>query len=114
LTTFLKLSNLEFRFDNFFKVVKSGVVKSINTYTMTEFEFFLWIIFIMLFSLVPLKPLGHFLLEQLGLKIPKNTTPFLYEASDYEYHYSQLYRPGDRKYEEINKLCQRAKVINSL
>ncbi len=75
---------------------------------MSGFELFLWIIFTLLFSLIPLKPLFRLFLEPFWIK---DTTPFLYEAGEHE-HYSQLYRPGDRKYKHIIELCKKAKPIN--
>ena len=78
---------------------------------MQDFELFTWIIFMLWFSLIPLKSIVKFFLTQLGIEEEKDTTPFLYEAGDHE-HYAQLYRPGDRRYKEITRLCEKAKPVN--
>jgi hypothetical protein len=66
----------------------------------------------LLFAVIPLKPLYHLFLRGLGIEITKDTTPFLGEDSDSEQHYAQLYRPGDRKYNKIVELCEKAKSVN--
>jgi hypothetical protein len=79
---------------------------------MHDFELFAWIILLLLFTVIPLKPLYHLFLSGLGIEITKDTTPFLGEDRDNEQHYAQLYRPGDRKYNKIVELCEKAKSVN--
>jgi hypothetical protein len=42
----------------------------------------------------------------------QDTLPCLDEEGLHERHYSQLYRPGDRKYHKIVELSNKAKSIN--
>ena len=79
---------------------------------MYDFELFAWILFMLLFTVLPLKPLYYLFLSGLGIEITKDTTPFLGEDRDEVQHYAQLYRPGDRKYNKIVELCKKAKLVN--
>lgn len=78
-----------------------------------ENEFFAWLLFVLFFSLLPLKAL--FQLFLILLYTPqKDTMPILEEEGEFERHYAQLYRPGDRKYKQIAELSDKAKSINSI
>jgi len=72
-------------------------------------EFFAWLLFTLFFSLIPLKSLFNTFLIIIGY--PKDTTPVVEEEGELEHHYSQLYRPGDRKYQQIVELSAKAKPI---
>jgi len=76
---------------------------------MTEFEFFLWLIFMLTFVVLPIKPLLKYFFRELG---GKDTELHVNEEFYNEKRASQLYRPGDRKYNEIVKRSNKAKSIN--
>ncbi len=76
---------------------------------MTELQFFLWLIFMLTFVVLPIKPLFKYFVRELGGKDTK-----LHVDEDFynERYASQLYRPGDRKYHEMVKRSNKAKSIN--
>jgi len=63
----------------------------------------------LIFAILPIKPIFRTI-----FKVRKDTTPCVEEESYSEERYSQLYRPGDKKYNRIVKLSDNAKLINKL
>lgn len=78
-----------------------------------ENEFFAWLLFVLFFSLIPFKALFQLFLAAFYTP-QKDTMPILEEEGEFEHHYAQLYRPGDRKYKHIAELSDKAKPINSI
>jgi len=68
--------------------------------------FWYWLMFLLFFALLPIKPLFQLLL---GNK--RDTSPCVQEENFHEWHYSQLYRPGDKKFEQIIRLESKAKKL---
>ncbi|MDM8564255.1 hypothetical protein QUF74_01225 [Candidatus Halobeggiatoa sp. HSG11] len=75
---------------------------------MDDIEFVAWLMFMLIFAVLPIKPIFKFIFKG------KNTTPCVEEEVFREERYSQLYRPGDKKYDKIVKLSNNAKIINKL
>ncbi len=50
--------------------------------------------------------------EEAGKNQQKDTKLYVEEENDHEKHYSQLYRPGDKKYDYIVEQSNNAKPIN--
>ncbi len=75
-------------------------------------EFLIWLLFLLMFAILPIKAFFkhlYYILSEIGhLGIMPRT-----KEEDYqERHYSQLYRPGDKKYKKIVELSDKAKSIN--
>jgi len=80
---------------------------------MNDIEFILWLAFILIFALLPIKPLFRYLFKgQGGRKQHEDTKLYVEEEGYHEKHYSQLYRPGDKKYDDIVEQSNNAKPIN--
>jgi hypothetical protein len=76
---------------------------------MSEVEFAVWFLFMLIFVIFPIKPFFKYLFK---IFRGKDTTPCTDEENYHEKHYSQLYRPGDKKYKKIVKLSNNARSIN--
>jgi hypothetical protein len=74
---------------------------------MNEAEFLIWLLFMLGFAILPIKPLFISFREKWQGKI----TPCIDEERYGERHASQLYRPGDKKYNRIVQLSNNAKSI---
>jgi hypothetical protein len=79
---------------------------------MDDPEFLIWLLFLLIFAILPIKPLFEFIFKGFGGIRQPNTYLRTEEDSDQEKCYSQLYRPGDKKYDKIAKLSNNAKSIN--
>jgi hypothetical protein len=79
---------------------------------MTDAEFAIWVLFMLSFVVLPIKPFFRYLFEIFTGNGQRDTSPCVEEEGDGERHYSQLYRPSDKKYNEIVKLSNNAKSIN--
>ena len=77
---------------------------------ITEIDFIMWLLFMLIFAILPIKPIFKIIFKGFG----KDTAPCVEEEKYGEERYSQLYRPGDRKYNKIVKLSNNAKLINKL
>ncbi|HHB92072.1 MAG TPA: hypothetical protein ENK59_02520 [Thioploca sp.] len=77
--------------------------------TMIEIDFIIWLLFMFIFAILPIKPIFRII-----FKVSKDTTICVKEEKYGEERYSQLYRPGDKKYNKIAKLSNNAKLINKL
>ncbi len=77
---------------------------------MDDIDFILWLMFMLIFAILPIKPILRFIFKGHD----KDTTPCVKEESYSEERYSQLYRPGDKKYSRIVRLSNNAKLINKL
>ena len=78
---------------------------------MSDVELAIWLLFILTFIVLPIKPFFRYLFKLLR-NGRQDTTPCVDEEGYHERHYSQLYRPGDKKYNRIVELSNRAKSIN--
>lgn len=76
---------------------------------MNEAGFLIWLLFMLGFAILPIKPLFIAIRERLQGKI----TPCIDEEGYGERHDSQLYRPGDKKYNRIVQLSNNAKAIQN-
>ncbi|HIE03083.1 MAG TPA: hypothetical protein EYP59_22840 [Thiotrichaceae bacterium] len=76
---------------------------------MNEAEFLIWLLFMLGFAILPIKPLLRAIWERVQGKI----TPCIDEEGYGEKHNSQLYRPGDKKYNRIVELSNNAKAIHN-
>ena len=77
---------------------------------MNDPVFFIWLLFLFMFAVLPIKSFFKHLYAILSDLDQSNTRT---TEEDYpERHYSQLYRPGDKKYNKIAKLSNKAKSIN--
>ncbi len=81
---------------------------------MTNFEWAQWLLFMLFSALLPIKSVIRYLLKGMGENRKPDTLPCLDEEDFHERHYSQLYRPGDRKYNKIVELANKAKSINQI
>ncbi|HDN27357.1 MAG TPA: hypothetical protein ENG03_09735 [Thioploca sp.] len=79
---------------------------------MTDAEFAFWLLFMLSFVVLPIKPFFRYLFEVFTKNGQRDTSPCVEEEGDSERHYSQLYRPCDKKYPKIVKLSNNAKSIN--
>lgn len=79
---------------------------------MTDFEWAQWLLFMLFSAVLPLKSIVRYLLTGMAKEKQPDTLPCLDEEGLHERHYSQLYRPGDRKYHKIVELSNKAKSIN--
>jgi len=79
---------------------------------MTDAEFFIWLFFMLSFVVLPIKPFFRYLF---GLIVgnQQDTDICVNEEVNDERHYSQLYRPGDKKYQQIVRRSNHAKPINA-
>jgi cell division protein FtsL len=75
-----------------------------------ELDSMLWLMFMFLAAVLPIKTIFR---QLLGLN-QLDTQLYLQEETESEWHHSQLYRPGDRKYERIARLARKAKSVNEL
>ncbi|MCK5876339.1 MAG: hypothetical protein KAG43_01790 [Candidatus Marithrix sp.] len=73
---------------------------------MVDIEFIAWLLFMLIFAVLPIKSILRFIFKG------RDTTPHIEEENYCEERYSQLYRPGDKKYDKIAKLSNNAKIIN--
>ncbi len=79
---------------------------------MDDPEFLIWLLFLLMFAILPIKSFFIHLYEVLNKISQFDTTPRTKEEDYQERHYSQLYRPGDKKYDRIVELSDRAKSVN--
>jgi hypothetical protein len=77
---------------------------------MSDAELAIWLLFILTFIVLPIKPFFRYLFKTHNGR--RDTTPCIDEEGYHEKHYSQLYRPGDKKYNRIVELSNNAKFIN--
>ncbi|MFK5969627.1 MAG: hypothetical protein QM487_05835 [Candidatus Marithrix sp.] len=77
---------------------------------MIEIDFIIWLLFMFIFAILPIKPIFRIIFKGFS----KGTTLCVEEEKYGEERYSQLYRPGDKKYNKIVKLSDNAKLINKL
>ena len=78
---------------------------------MIEIETVYWLLFTLIFGLLPIKSIVKFLFEGfLGRK--PTAIPCIEEEGLHQWHRTQLYRPGDKKYARITHLLNKAKPIN--
>jgi hypothetical protein len=78
---------------------------------MSDVELAIWLLFILTFIVLPIKPFFRYLFKLLR-NGGQDTTPCVDEEGYHERHYAQLYRPGDKKYNRIVELSNRAKSVN--
>jgi hypothetical protein len=78
---------------------------------MIDIDFFFWLLFMLAFAVLPIKQIVKYFFTVLGWK---DTKLYVEEENYHEKHYSQLYRPGDKKYNSIVKLSNNAKSINEI
>ncbi|NJO15885.1 MAG: hypothetical protein HC877_09080 [Thioploca sp.] len=79
---------------------------------MTDFEWVQWLLFMLFSAVLPIRSIIRYVLKGINEGKPQDTFPRLDEEDFYERHYSQLYRPGDRKYNKIIELSNKARSIN--
>jgi len=79
---------------------------------MSDAELAIWLLFILTFIVLPIKPFFKYLFKLFRHNGRRDTTPCIDEEGYHEKRYSQLYRPGDKKYNKIIKLSNNAKSIN--
>jgi hypothetical protein len=89
--------------------LENGQALKIGKFEMNEAEFLIWLLFMLAFAILPIKPLFRAIWERLQGKI----TPCIDEEAYSERHESQLYRPGDKKYNRIVELSNKAKAIHN-
>ena len=77
---------------------------------MNDPVFLIWLLFLLMFAVLPIKSFFKHLYAIFRDFDQSNTRT---TEEDYpDHHYSQLYRPGDKKYNKIAKLSNNAKSIN--
>ena len=79
---------------------------------MTDAEFAIWLLFMLTFMVLPIKPVFIYLFKKLSGNEQQDTTPCIEEERYNDRHYSQLYRPSDKKYQQIVELSNKAKSIS--
>ena len=79
---------------------------------MNDPEFFIWLLFLLMFAVLPIKAFFKHLYQLLSGIGQFDTMPRTKEEDYQERHYSQLYRPGDKKYKKIVELSDKAKPVN--
>jgi len=79
---------------------------------MDDPEFLLWLLFLLMFAILPIKSFFKHLYNVFSELGQIDTMPCTKEEDYQEKHYSQLYRPGDKKYNKIVELSNKAKSVN--
>ncbi len=75
---------------------------------MMEMDFIIWLLFMLTFAILPIKPIFNIIFK----RFRKDTDLWVEEEKYGEKRYSQLYRPGDKKYNKIVRLSDNAKPID--
>ena len=79
---------------------------------MFDIEFTIWLLFLLGFVILPVKPVFRFCLNRFCGNCTKKIMLRIDEENYGEKRDSQLYRPGDKKYDRIVKLSNSAKSLN--
>lgn len=79
---------------------------------MNEEEFANWLLFMLIFAVLPIKSVFRAFLNCFRKGKPREIVLCIDEEDYHQRHSSQLYRPGDKKYHKITQLSDNAKSIN--
>ena len=79
---------------------------------MNEGEFTNWLLFTLIFAVLPIKSAFRAVLKCFGKGKPREIVLCIDEEDYHQRHSSQLYRPGDKKYKKIAQLSDNAKSIS--